>query len=167
MKTYTLTAGTVTWNIGAPGTEETITVTIRGKDWSIPSLKATSTKGVFWIVRYEKWAWRPEDRPFESDCWLGLNAKRKLLVKAALLDTVLWSLATGRNTDELPDCWTTASGGFDDQPQRLRERPGQAQPRLDGGSSVTREAPRKTFGQRMANAAKLLRLIQDHDRERQ
>jgi hypothetical protein len=158
--TYTMNAGGVTWTIGRPGTEEMVTVTIKGTAWPMPVAKATSAKGTFYITHYEKWNWRPSHRPLEHDCWLGLDVKHKPLVKDACLETVLWSLATGRDPAELPDCWTTASDATDDQPRHRPQRQPQGQGSVAQQQGQPEEQPRANvsrggMGQRLARLTRL------------
>ena len=161
--TYKLSAGGVEWTLGKPGTEESVTVTIHGQNWTMPATKATGAKGTFWIVHYERWAWRPGHRPFEKDCWLGLDAKHKLLVRAALLDTVLWSLGTGRDPNELPDCWTTATMVTDQPTPRASspQAPAQAQRHEQPEVASEPQRPREGARQRLGRLMDALRQAGD------
>ena len=163
MNTYQINAGGLTWNVGRPGTEQPIMVTVHGKQWPMDAVKATSSRGEFLVAHYQFRMWRPGHRPFERDYYLGLNDDGKVLVSAAHLHDVLWGLSTGRSPSELPDCTTatladqSAQSGPRRQPsapQRQQEQP-------------TREdtQPAETRANKRGVRQRLARLVRFLDRE--
>ena len=148
--------GGVEW-IVAPSTER-VTMKWAGQSWPIDAVKVESCKGTFFVCHYEYWAWNPRRRPFDRNWHLAIDGTGRVLVQAPSRDFVLWSLAAGRSWKELPDCWTTASGGFDDQPRsQQHSQHSYAQPSEDRPTPRPAASPRQSITQRLTKALGITR----------
>lgn len=85
------TAGGIEWEIGT--TEKTVNILIDGNSYSPFAVSAVSSAGNFKIVDYHKWDWRDDQRPFNRDAFLALDADNKPLIARGTLGEVLNWLA--------------------------------------------------------------------------